>query len=76
MKQIAQPWPSQTHAGPVGHAIWVICNEVSISLYFVSRSNRRLILNEDELLEAVRPFANIDIIRFESLSVREQVSSP
>ena len=42
--------------------------------FFVSKRRRR-ILNEEDLVEAVESFTDIDLIDFVGMSMKEQVSS-
>ena len=41
----------------------------------ISRKNRRRILNEDELVSVIKPLAEVDLLTFEKMTVKEQIEA-
>ncbi|XP_064619968.1 protein O-linked-mannose beta-1,4-N-acetylglucosaminyltransferase 2-like [Lineus longissimus] len=44
-----------------------------IRVGLIKRTGRRLILNEDDIIKAVKPFTEIDVINFDGMTFRKQI---
>ncbi len=75
---------AQTSTEHIPKYVYYIWKQLKISPFktfkehrvgIISRKNRRRILNEDELVSVVKPFAEVDLLTFEKMTVKEQIQS-